>query len=279
MTAAAIGIVLASALLHAGWNLAVKSSKDRLVAAWSQAAFGAAVFMPFLIAAGGPPGGVAAPIVTSAAVHTAYALSLAAAYERSDLSLAYPVARGLSPPLIAVGGVAALGDSLGPGDVAALVLIAAGLLWVAARRSVGSAAGIGWALLTGLTITAYTLIDAHGVRESGEAFRYTISVFGINTLMLTPVVALRRGAAGMWEALRAQPYRSILSGVLSAGAYTLVLVAARIAPVGLVSAVRETSVVFGALAGWLVLREPYGRRRVAGSLLVAAGLALLGSLA
>ena len=275
MTAGAFAIVLASALLHAGWNLAVKSSADRLVGTWSQAAFGALVFLPFLVAAGGPPPGATGMILISAGVHTGYALSLAAAYDRSDLSLAYPVARGLSPPLIAIGGVLVLGDSLGPVDAAAVALIVAGLFSIALRRGGGSPAGLEWAALTGVLITAYTLVDAHGVRVSGEAFRYTISVFALNTVLLTPVVLARRGAAGLAAALRAQPVRNVASGVLSAGAYTLVLVAARIAPVGLVSAVRETSVVFGALAGWLVLREEFGRRRVAGSVLVVAGLAVL----
>lgn len=270
MPLAAFALVVLSAVLHASWNLLMKASSDRLVAAWVQVTAGAVVFAPFLIAGGFPTDRLGS-VAASAAIHLGYGLALVAAYERGDLSLVYPIARGVSPLLITAGAALLLDDRPGTLGLAGVVLIAVGLLSVIRRPG----PGVWWAVLTGAMITGYTLVDGAAVRAGGESFRYTIAVFAGNALALSLAVLVRRGPAAMRRGFGVDGWRNVAGGVASAIAYMLVLTAARWAPLGLVSAVRETSVVFGALGGWLLLKEPFGITRVRAAVVIAAGLALV----
>lgn len=271
MTAAALTLVLASALLHASWNLLVKSSGDRLVAAWMQAVFGALVFSPVLVLRGIPTE-VLGAIVASSVIHLAYGLALVAAYERADLSLVYPVARGTAPILATVAAAVWLADVPEPAGLVSIGLVVLGLFVVGLG---GDRSGIGWAVATGVTIATYTVVDANAVRTVGESLPYTTAVFAGNALTFLPVVLARRGARRALAAVTAEPVRHVLAGAASAGAYAMVLGAARVAPIGLVAAFRETSVVFGAVGGWLFLRERLPGRRIAGAAAVVAGLVVL----
>ena len=270
MTAAAFGMVLLAAVLHAGWNLLVKASDDRLVTGWSQAAFGALVFSPVLVVTG-VPWEAWESIAASSLIHTGYALALIGAYDRADLSLVYPVARGTAPSVVAVGALILLSDNPGWIGFAAIALIVSGVIAIGLG---GHRPGIAWALLTAAFIATYTLVDGAAVRNLDAALPYTISVFWGNTILFTPIVIARRGLPRIMATVRAAPLQNALAGAASAGAYGLVLAAARFAPLGLVSAVRETSVILGALGGWLLLGEPFGKRRVAASVTIAAGLIL-----
>lgn len=263
-------MVLAAALLHATWNLVIKGSDDRLLAAWAQVAFGALVFAPVLLATGIPVR-VLPAVVSSSVVHLLYGLALVAAYERGDLSLVYPVARGSAPVLITAAAVLFLDDLPPPGGLVAIALVASGVVSVAGRLRTS---GLGWAAITGVAIATYTSIDAAAVRSLESAAPYTIAVFVGNGLLFVPVVAMRRSVAAVAAGLRAEWRRHLLAGAASAGAYMLVLAAARLAPLGLVAALRETSVLFGVAGGWLVLGERGARRRLLGAALIAAGLAV-----
>ncbi|RPI20701.1 MAG: EamA family transporter, partial [Actinobacteria bacterium] len=153
MDAVALVLVLASAALHASWNLVIKTSGDRLVAAWAQVTFGALVFLPFLVVAGVPTA-VWPWIVLSGLVHLGYGLSLVAGYDRGDLSLVYPVARGIAPILVTIAAALILDDAPGVWGFVAIVTVVTGVL----LTSLGSARdGIGWALATGGLIATYTL--------------------------------------------------------------------------------------------------------------------------
>ena len=154
----------------------------------------------------------------------------------------------------------------------AVLLISGGLLWVARLGRAGQ--GVGWALATGVAIGVYTLIDASAVRAGAPPLAYVTTEFGVNALLFTPVVLYRRRGR-MLATLAGAPVRHVAAGVLSVGAYVLVLIAARVAPLGMVAAVRETSVVLGTLGGWLMLREALGRARLAGAIAVAAGLVVM----
>ena len=267
-----LALVLAAALMHASWNLVVKASNDRLVAGWAQVFFGALIFLPFLVSMGIP--WEAWPFfVVSGGIHVAYSLSLVAAYERADLSFVYPIARGGAPVFVTVAAMVFLDDRPGMvGTIAVLVLVV-GILFMARRGSGG--AGLGWAMLTALLIASYTSLDGAAVRSLGESVSYTITVFLAGAVGFTPLVIRLRSWNGLVGAVAAEPGRYAFAGAASAGAYILVLIAARSAPLGLVAAVRETSVVFGALGGWLILGEPFGRRRLVAAAMIAAGLALL----
>ena len=263
--------MLAAALLHASWNLLVKASNDRLVAGWAQVFFGAVVFLPFLLTVG-VPWSAWPYFAVSGIIHVAYSLSLVTAYERADLSVVYPIARGAAPLFITLTAFVFLDDRPGAVGLGAILLLTTGVLIIGLRRG---ERGTWWALVTAALIATYTNVDAAAVRSLGESFAYTITVFVIGALLFTPIVVRVRTATGLRAAVRAERWRYVFAGVASAGAYGLVLIAARTAPLGLVAAVRETSVVFGALGGWLILREPLGARRLRAAVVIAAGLVLL----
>lgn len=270
MPLSAFGLVVAAAVLHATWNVLLKASGDRLVTAAVQSMAGAAILAPALVAAGFPTarwGSLAA----SAVLHLGYGLTLIGAYDRGDLSVVYPVARGSAPLLTAVGAALLLDDSPGGWGILGVILIAAGILAVVRGRR----GGLIWALACGSFISGYTLVDGGAVRAEGGSLRYTAALFLINALTLGAVAIARRGWPRFRDAARIGGARLILGGAASAAAYLLVLIAVRWAPLAGVAALRETSVVFGALAGWCLLGEPFGRARVGAAAVIATGVVLL----
>lgn len=284
MASIALAVALLSAVMHATWNFFLKDSEDRLATAALMVVAGVAVYLPWVYATEGPPVGVWGHVAVSGLIHAAYNVALVTAYDRLDFSVAYPMARGIAPALVAVGGWLFLGDSLGVAATLALALVVAALIWLAWSPGVVSqtrAAGIResgyhWAVLTGLAIALYTVNDAAAVRESGRALSYAVTVTAANALVLVPYAILRRGGAALLATARSRPLALPGAAALNIGAYALVLFAATKAPVGLVAAVRESSVVIGALAGVVLLKEPFGRRRLSGAVAVAAGIVVLG---
>lgn len=271
MPTSAFVLVLGSAVLHAGWNLAIKASGDRLVTAAGQVVLGALLFAPALLATG-PPHGAWGSVAASSVVHLGYGLSLVAAYDRGDLSTVYPIARGSAPALVTIAGVALLGDSIRPIAVVAIAVIVLAIVMIG---TAGRPRGVPWALLTGWLISTYTIIDTAAVRGLDSAVSYTICLFLGNGLLFAIAVFVRRDRHAIAAGIRDEWWKMAIGGTASALAYLLVLAAARSAPVGLVSAVRETSVVIGALAGWRLLGEPLGSRRVLAAAAIAAGLGVI----
>ena len=249
----------------------IKASGDRLVTAAGQVTLGAIASSPVLLWTG-LPWGAMHWVALSAVIHLLYGLSLVAAYERGDLSAVYPIARGTAPALVTIGAVVLLGDEVATTGIIAVALIVAGIV---AIGMTGASHGTGWAVTTGLFITAYTLVDGHAVRGLDSALDYTATLFLGNAILYVVMVIGVRGWEGVRRGVRENWWQQLLGGSASVLAYTLVLIAARIAPLGLVSAVRETSVIIGALAGWLILREPLGGRRLVAAGAIAAGLALV----
>jgi drug/metabolite transporter (DMT)-like permease len=174
--------------------------------------------------------------------------------------------------LVAIGAALFLGDKITGAGVVAVMLVVGGIVWIGLS---GARHGVGWAVTTGLFITAYTLVDGHAVRTLDSALDYTATLFLGNALLYVVTALGIRGFGRFRRGIRENWWQQLFGGSASVLAYTLVLVAARIAPLGLVSAVRETSVIIGALAGWLILREPLGPRRVAAAGAIAAGLAII----
>lgn len=268
----ALLLALGSATLHAGWNYWVKTSEDRLIAMWGVIAGGAILFLPVVVVRGVDP--VAYPyLLSSGLVLTGYVFALAAAYDRVDFSLAYPVARGTAPAVAAVLGLIFLSETLG-----FLAALALGLIVVSLLSMVGNpraVAGIEFALLTGLIIATYSVIDAAGARRIEDGLTYSAAVYVVNAALATPPVLFLRRRRIM-AALRRSGGGMLLAGAASVIAYALVLSAALRAPVGLVSAVRETSVIFGAWLGTVRLGEDGRRRRIGAAVGVVLGIALLG---
>jgi drug/metabolite transporter (DMT)-like permease len=272
VTTAAFLLVLGSAVLHASWNLLIKASGDRLVTAAGQVILGAVAFAPVLLFTG-LPWGAMHWVVLSSVIHLLYGLSLVAAYERGDLSAVYPIARGTAPALVTLGATLFLGDSIGVAGVVAVALIVGGI--VAIGLTGPTHHGVGWAVVTGVFITAYTLVDGHAVRSLDNAIDYTATLFLGNAVLYAVTVLGIRGVDAVRQGIRGDWWKQLLGGSASVLAYTMVLVAARLAPLGLVSAVRETSIIFGALAGWLILHEPLGGRRLMAATAIAAGLVVI----
>jgi len=269
---AATFLALGSAVLHATWNLLVKTSTDRLVAAWGLYLTGGILFLPVFLVVD-PPGADALPfLAASSVVHVAYVVALTRAYEHGDFSFAYPLARGGGALFAAIGGVLFLADSL------------SGLAWLAIGIVVGGLASLVrpgvsrvallWAGLTAATIGTYTTLDAAGARRSSGLGYGIAIVLGAGLLLSAAIVASGR-AGRLGPAIEREWPRFLVGGVCSTLAYSMVLAGARLAPVGYVAALRESSVILGAGAGWLFLHERLGRARLASALVVTVGLVLL----
>lgn len=271
MTAATL-LALGSAVLHATWNLLIKTSSQRFLAAWGQFLFGGVLFIPLLLVIG-PPGTAVLPfLVVSSFVNVVYVGALVRAYRHGDFSFAYPLARGGGALIAALGGVLFLSDVLDRGEWIGILVVALGLISLV--RPGTATVALAWAGLTAVTIGTYTTIDIAGARRS-TGFSYGISIMlGAALAISAAGVVLGRGPAFV-RSLRGAWGRYALGGVLTTLAYSMVLAAGRLAPTGYVAALRESSVVFGALAGWLLLDEQLGRARLASSGVVAAGLVVL----
>jgi drug/metabolite transporter (DMT)-like permease len=266
-------LALGSAGLHAAWNLLVKTSDNRLLAAWGQFLVGGLIFLPLLIFVGLPEGKAWPFLLVSSVVHVFYTLALVRAYHHGDFSFAYPLARGGGALLAAVGGVVFLGDVLSPPAWLAISIVVAGLASLV-RPDVTRVALL-WAGLTAVTIGIYTTLDAAGARRSSSGLGYGITLVLGAGVALTVWLLVSGHGPELVPAVRGDWRRYVAGGVFSTAAYSMVLVGVRLAPVGYVAALRESSVVLGAAAGWLLLHERLGRARVASSVVVAGGLVLL----
>jgi drug/metabolite transporter (DMT)-like permease len=272
-------LVLLAALLHASWNAMLHSNDDRFLSmTWMSIAIGAVA--TFVILFTPRPAHAAWPyLIASGLVHIVYNVTLVRSYRRNDLALAYPIARGSSPLLVTLGAALFAHEAIGPLHVLGIVMISGGIVAIALQGQHVSRAGVLAALTTGVTIALYTVIDGIGVRLSGgEALAYTAWMFLFYWLMPLLFVA-RRGSAALWAPLRAAPMTvgsSLIGGLVSIAAYGIVIWALQSGAMGMVSALRETSVVFAVLIGRVFLREAVSRKRWLACVIVAGGAVCLG---
>jgi drug/metabolite transporter (DMT)-like permease len=281
MPLSALALVITAAALHAGWNLIVKGAGQRQVFAGWAVAVGGLVCLP-LLALGAPvPAAVWPYAVASGLVEAAYFVLLIRAYERGDFSLVYPVARGSAPALLALWGVILLGERPRPAGIIGLAFLLLGLVVVGGGRLLSRRAGItvggggvATALGVALCISVYSAIDGAAVRLA-PAPSYLALIMVLTAAFAAPLIFARRGLRDAVACWRAQYGRIILVGVLSPVAYLLVLRAYAISGVAYAGALREVSIVLAALAGWLLLKEPFGAVRVAGSCLIFAGILVI----
>jgi len=281
-----VALLLAAALMHATWNALLKADRsDRL------ATFGV------IMSTGTVMGLVAVPflpwiepaawkfLATSVIVHIAYYTFLLKAYSYGDLSHTYPIARGLGPLLVALVSGRLIGEHLRVQDIVGVVLLSAGLVALALPLkgvipAPGGRHGLAtlFAVLTGVTIAAYIIADGLGVRAAGPTFEHRLSYIAWLCVVEGPwllVLAVALRPRTVWTHLRKTWWRGVIGGLIANTGYGIAIYALVLGPMAHVAALRETSVLFGALMGALLLGESFGRRRIAAAAVIVAGLVLM----
>lgn len=270
LTPLVLTAVLAAALLHAAWNAMLRSGADRLWMMTMMCAVVAlvcAASLPF-VPRPAPPSW---PYVAlSGVLHVGYCLLLVLAYRTGDFVQSYPVARGSSPLWVTLGAAVFAQERLSLATTVGVLLVAGAIMALAFEGKRFQVANVPAALGTGCCIGAYSVTDGLGVRLSGSALGYTLWMCLLWGVGMPLVYGLVRQAGG-WRRPWPDMAQAAVAGVLSLLAYGLILWAMQRAPMGPVSALRETSVVFAALLGWLVLRQPLGARRAAACVVISVG--------
>jgi drug/metabolite transporter (DMT)-like permease len=263
-------LALAAAALHAGWNILVARAEDVRAATTVALCLSVVLFAPVAVVTWDVEADAIPWIAASATLELAYFLLLTAAYRDSDVSLVYPIARGVAPVLVLVGGWIA-GATMGALQTVGVVLVGAGVLLVRGVSGHADRRGVLLALAIAGMIAGYTLVDNEGI-ERASAIAYL-------ELVLVPVaVALLAAyaAIGRLADVRNEVGTTTVAAALgSFGVYALVLVALELAPAAPVAAVRETSVLFAVALGAIVLHERVTRMRVLGAALLVAGVVLV----
>jgi drug/metabolite transporter (DMT)-like permease len=270
MPTAALLLALMSAVSSAVWNLLVKQADDTQAATAVAIGLGVIVFAPSL-AFGRIPAAAWPFIAASAVLQLSYFALLATAYRRAELSLVFPLARGLAPVVVLLIGLLALHVRASTGELAGVLLVAAGAVAVRGIGLAGGFADTGIALLISACIACYTLVDKHGVSLASPV-AYLEVVMALLALPYLALVAKSRGLRPLRRELRP---RTAVIGIGVIGGYALALLGLRLAAAAPVAAVRESSVVMGTALAAIVLRERVGPARFAGACLVAAGVAVL----
>ena len=279
-------LALGAAVIHAGWNLAIKTSGDRWLALWGQMTAAGIVGLPLVVISTFPGtffgsnddllGGRLTMstwgwAALSGLIHAVYIFRLARTYDVADFSVTYPIARGGGALVAAIGGVVLLNDDLSWISALGILIVVLGLALIAGHVDL---AHVRAALVVAVLIGAYTVVDSKGARST-DSIVYAWSIFVPTAIGVT----LDGVARGRWAEMKASVKSSwiqyTITGIASAVTYWMVLAAVKRAPVGYVTALRESSVVLATFIGWRYLREKSGRRRIIASMIVLAGLVTL----
>ncbi len=271
-----VALMLIAALLHAGWHSLVKSGADQLVTlagmgiVASTAALAAIPFVPW------PPALVWPVLAASVALHVGYKLCLCRAYAHGDLGEAFPLARGMVPLFATLLALATLAQVPTLGQGVGVCAVSAGILVVMRQgrpnwRLWSAAAG------AGLAVACYSVLDAYGVRRFGSWIGFTAWLIVLDNIVFLALSRMQRGTA-LWRELRATKWRVLASGVLGLASFCVFLWALSRGPVGAVSALRETSMLFAIGLGVLLHREALSAARIAGALLMILGVVAIAAL-
>ena len=287
MSGLALGLVFVAALLHAGWNFLAKKSRNKMAFIWWFLLIASIGYLPMFLffwpRLPVTPAGWAC-IVATGVLHALYFWFMGGAYERGDLSLVYPLSRGFGPLLVPLLAVTFLHEQLSPAGVLGIILVVAGIYTIHLKsfsadsffeplRALRGSASI-WALCTGATIAGYSLVDKVGV---GLVYppAYIYLMFVISLLLLSPYMLTRERVALKleWQVNRGP---ILIDGFLVLFTYMIILFAFRLSKVSYVVAAREVSIVISALLGIIWLKESHAPQKMAGSLLIALGVVLIG---
>jgi drug/metabolite transporter (DMT)-like permease len=274
MTVSVFALVLLAAALHATWNAVVKGGDDTTMTTGLVAGAGAliaVVALPFLPA----PARASWPFIAASMVfQIGYFVLIARTYSLSDMSQAYPLMRGVAPLLVAIASATFLNEPLAPLAWLGVAVICAGVISMAVTLGPGQGKGVSLALVNAVVIASYTLIDGAGVRRSGSPGAYTLWLFLLTGAPYALWVLAARGGAFRRYALDNWPL-GVAGGLGTVGSYGLALWAMTVAPIAVVAALRESSILFATAISGLVLKERVSPLRIAGACIIAGGAAIL----
>jgi len=254
--------VLLAASLHAGWNALIKIRGDRLIVMAVVTLAGSMISLPFLLFVESPHPAVWPLLALTILLHTG--------------GQVYPIARGIAPLLVALGAFVVAGETLGPLSLAGVLCLAAGVISLTFDRKSGlgtNPKAVFYALMTGIFIASYTIVDGLGVRESGSILGFAVWLTVGDGLLTAFIVYCWKGNV-VWRVARRNLGTATLGGAMQVGAYWIIIWALALAPMAMVSALRETSVLFAALLSTFLLKEGFGVWRFVSAGLVTLGLVL-----
>ncbi|MCP4329552.1 MAG: EamA family transporter [Alphaproteobacteria bacterium] len=269
-------LVLIAAAMHASWNALIKGGRDPLTVQVMIFGVPAVMAVPLIPILPLPDPASWPFLAASTVIHVAYYISLAAGYRVGDLSLVYPIARGIAPVLVTVLALAFEGEVPTPIQLVGVALVSLGIISLGARRGgpPRHRHAIFFAILTGICISAYTVSDGMGVRRTAIPLSYIAWLFLLQGFLFATITVAWRGRAVL-ESMRLEWRRGVFGGVISALSYTIVIWVMSLGALAPISALRETSVIIAALLGTTLLGEPFGRARFVAAIVVCAGAALL----
>ncbi|MBR9824624.1 MAG: EamA family transporter [Alphaproteobacteria bacterium] len=268
--------MLGSAMAHAVMGMLTKRAEDRLAFRAVLMLTGAVLYLPLILTNPIPSWEVWRFLLLGAVIHWAFQMTMIAAFERGDMGLVYPVMRGGAPALAALAALLFLGETLSTGEMAGLAIASIAVLGFGWPEKGGAPklAALGFAMLAAAAIALYTVNDAAGARAAGNPFVYAGWFSLVTAVPIVGTAAIRRGPR-LFIQMRQELKWGVVASVFGAASYAFALYAYSVASVGPMAALRETSVVFGALLAALVLKEPFGRRRIFLAILLAAGLVFM----
>lgn len=278
LTAGALAM-LGSALAHAGMTLLTKRAQDRLVFRALSLIFVALLMLPWLVFQPVPGWEVWRFLLLSSVTIWAFNMWLIAAFERGEMNLVYPVMRGSAPALATLAAYIFLGEAVSLWQLLGLAIASSALVGFAWPEKDGTpkAQILLFALAAACMTASYTVIDAAGVRASGHVMIYTGWFFVLSGITIGTTAVIRRGPR-VWALVRQETRPAATSMLFNLTTYGLALYAYSIAPVAPMAALRETSIVFGALLAALVLKEPFGLKRIGLAVLLVTGLVVMQTL-
>lgn len=270
-----IAFVLFGALLHATWNAIIKAGTDKSLDAALVSAGGAVAALPFLPLLPLPLPAAWPFIGISAILQFVYFQLVAASYRAGDIGLVYPIMRGVAPLLIVASSGYVLGEQLSSGALAGIMTICAGILTLAFEARHGSRQAMLMALANACVIATYTYVDGIGARRAGNAISYTLWMALLPPVLLFTWAISKRGSAAVFAHVRINWWRGLIGGAGSIGSYGIALWAMTKAPVAMVAALRESSILFALVISVLVLKEKASPWRYIAGALIAAGVLVL----
>jgi drug/metabolite transporter (DMT)-like permease len=270
----AFPLIIFSALIHAVYNALIKAARDKLVARMLMALTSSVLIMPVAFFVPLPSPGLLSLLGGTAIVHFTYQMAQIKSLQHADYTLAYPVSRGTAPLIVAGFAPLVLGDVVSPWQLAGIAVISLAILSMAFSAPKGNGTGLMFAAITGMAIAAYTLIDAKGSRMAPHPLTFIVWFFIFDSIVIS-TFTLTQHRQRFIAAFRHEWKLAILNGMLGICTFGAALLAFRFGNAPVMAALRETSVLFAMLIGFVFLAERFGPKRILAILGIAAGVAII----